>query len=274
MTERKTAEGWLRTEGPGVCPDPTSEMFQERAWSQRYGPQPDLYAASVMDAYSTLLTHPEGGAMLRRARLALQPQQRVVAPEMVDILAPPDGAYTLIEGDTPAPVSGFSIGRYPVTQGEWAAVMGSNPSHFQGDPRLPVENVSWDDAVAFCERLSDALGLTGGGRYRLPTEWEWEWAASGGVRQDRRVTPDTGWYAVNAGGRTHQAGGKAPNAFGVYDALGNVWEWTSTAEGSDRVIRGGSWYNSPAGARVAARGWYAPGDRFQSLGFRLARGGQ
>lgn len=75
MTDRKPVEGWLRMEESSVCPDPTSEVFQERAWSQRYGPQPDIYAASVMDAYSTLLTHPEGEAILRRARLALQERE-------------------------------------------------------------------------------------------------------------------------------------------------------------------------------------------------------
>ena len=274
MTDRKPPEGWIRTEGPGVCPDPTSEMFQERAWSQRYGPQPDIYAASVMDAYSTLLTHPNGLDILRRARLALQTQQRVVAPEMVYIPAPPGEAYSFIESGTVAPVIGFSIGKYPVTQAEWAAVMGNNPSYFTGDPRLPVERVSWHEATAYCDKISDALGLTGGDRYRLPTEAEWEWAASGGGREDRAVTAETGWYAVNSGWRTHPVGKKKPNAFGLHDTLGNIWEWCSTAEGSDRVSRGGSWFNTPACARVAYRLRYAPGDRFQSLGFRLARGGQ
>ena len=197
-----------------------------------------------------------------------------LAPEMVYIPAPPGEEYTLLEGDgTPAPVTGFCLGRYPVTQAEWSAVMGSNPSHFQGD-RLPVEQVSWHDAVSFCERLSDALGLTGFDRYRLPTEAEWEWAASGGTREDRRVTPDTGWYFGNSGGKTHPVGGKAPNAFGLYDTLGNVWEWTSTAERSSRVGRGGGWYDTPAFARVAYRIRIAPGDRNLDLGFRLARGGR
>ena len=71
MPDHEPPEGWLRLEGGGVCPDPSSEAFEERAWSQRYGPQPDMYAASVMDAYSTLLTHPNGVAILRRARLAI-----------------------------------------------------------------------------------------------------------------------------------------------------------------------------------------------------------
>ena len=196
-------------------------------------------------------------------------------PEMVYIPAPSGGAYRLIgvEGEA-VPLDGFSIGRYPVTQAEWQAVMGTNPSHFKGE-QLPVESVSWNEAVAFCERLSDAHGLTGDDRYRLPTEAEWEWAASGGVREDHRVTDDSGWYADNSDGRTHPVGEKNPNAFGLHDVLGNVWEWTSTEEsGSCRVFRGGCWCYSPACARVAPRNWFAPSVRYQNLGFRLARGGK
>jgi len=170
-------------------------------------------------------------------------------------------------------VTAFSIGKYPVTQGEWQAVMGNNASHFRGD-RLPVENVSWHEAVAFCQKLSDAHGLTGGDRYRLPTEAEWEWAASGGIKDNRRVTDDTGWYEDNSGGQTHHVGEKKANGFGLHDTLGNVWEWTSTKWGSDRVRRGGGWLNTSANARVASRYWLAPGYRYRDLGFRLARGGK
>jgi len=179
-----------------------------------------------------------------------------------------------METDNLCAVTAFSIGKYPVMQGEWQAVMGTNPSHFRGDPRLPVESVSWNGAVAFCDRLSDAHGLTGTDRYRLPTEAEWEWAASGGVREDCRVTEDTGWYSNNARRRTHPVGEKKPNAFGIHDVLGNVWEWTSTREGLFRVCRGGGWNNTPAMARVADRFWYTPNIRRQNLGFRLARGGK
>lgn len=200
----------------------------------------------------------------------------IPVPEMVRIPAPPNEAYLLLEGGgQPVPLAAFSLGRYPVTQAEWVAVMGTNPSHFRGDPRLPVESVSWNEAVAFCERLSDAHGLTGTDRYRLPTEAEWEWAASGGVREDRRVTDDTGWYSDNSGGQTHPVGEKKANAFGLHDTLGNVWEWTATEErGSNRVFRGGSWVNTPALARVANRNGNAPGVRSLNLGFRLARGGK
>lgn len=221
----------------------------------------------------------EAEELIRKIGLHEKPQNSVMMPEMVYIPAPSGETYTLLEGDgAPVPVTAFSIGKYPVTQAEWQAVMGNNPSHFQGgnlphfvNDNLPVEKVSWHDAVTFCEKLSDLLGLTGSDRYRLPTDAEWEWAASGGVREDREVTKETGWYNENAKG-TLPVGRKAPNAFGLHDVLGNVWEWTATKRGSSRVYRGGSWYNDPRYARVAVRGWRLPGGRDVGLGFRLARG--
>lgn len=212
-------------------------------------------------------------AALEAIRAEIQ-RPTVPTPEMVSIPAPPGGEYAVMETDNLCAVTAFSIGRCPVTQGQWAAVMGGNPSHFRGDPRLPIENVSWHEATAFCERLSDAHGLTGTDRYRLPTEAEWEWAASGGIREDRRVTDDTGWYVSNAGNRTHPVGEKEPNGFGLHDTLGSVWEWTATEEGSSRVVRGGCWNDDPARARVANRAGLEPSYRLRSLGFRLARGGK
>ena len=200
-------------------------------------------------------------------------------PEMIRIPAPPGETYTLLEGDgAPVPVTAFSIGKYPVTQAEWEAVMGNNPSHFQGEnlphfvsDNLPVESVSWHEATAFCEKLSDSLGLTGADRYRLPTEAEWEWAASGGIREDRKITKETGWYCENAKG-TLPVGRKAPNGFGLFDTLGNVCEWTATEWGALRVFRGGSWDDDPRFARVAYRSRCVAGYRYDGLGFRLARG--
>jgi len=222
----------------------------------------------------------EAEELIRKIGLHEKPQNSVMMPEMVYIPAPLGETYTPLKGDgVPVPVTAFSIGKYPVTQAEWQAVMGNNPSHFQGEnlphfvnDNLPVESVSWEEAVAFCEKLSDAHGLTGSDRYRLPTEAEWEWAASGGIREDRGVTDDTGWYYDNSGGQTHPVGEKKANGFGLHDTLGNVWEWTESECGSNRVIRGGSWYYDPRFARVAYRNGNEPGDRDVSLGFRLARG--
>ncbi|NCA17830.1 MAG: formylglycine-generating enzyme family protein [Betaproteobacteria bacterium] len=154
--------------------------------------------------------------------------------------------------------------------------MGTSPSRAGGGGDAPVDSVSWYEAVQFCEKLSALFGFDGStpdrAPFRLPTEAEWEWAASGGVQEDRQVTPETGWYAENSGNQTHPVGLKKPNAFGLHDTLGNVWEWTDTAQGSNRVGRGGGWYFSAQRARVALRYWFDPGFRNDNLGLRLARG--
>ena len=192
---------------------------------------------------------------------------------------------------------GFWLGKYEVTQRQWAAVMGSNPSHFKncgGD--CPVEEVSWNDVQEFIRKLN---GRTGGRPYRLPTEAEWEYAAraetrthtyAGDITKPRGNDPvlnRIAWYGENSGGRTHPVGGKAPNAFGLHDMLGNVWEWVGDRygdypggtvrdpvgpnSGSPRVNRGGSWFNSAGNCRSAHRGRISPGSRYLHLGFRLLR---
>ena len=181
---------------------------------------------------------------------------------------------------------GFYLMEHEVTQGEWAAVMGSNPSSFSScGATCPVEQVSWEEAVEFARRLSAKEGV----QYRLPTEAEWEYAARAGERTlysgGDEVTA-VGWVDANAGGRTHAVCGLARNAWGFCDLTGNVWEWVSDgygpyggaatdpagpSGGSNRVLRGGSWFYTPALARVANRSWLAPGVRYLDLGFRLAR---
>ena len=181
---------------------------------------------------------------------------------------------------------GFWLGRHEVTQDQWQAVMGTNPSHFFGCGSCPVENVSWDDAQAFIGRLNRRAGGT---RYRLPTEAEWEYAARAGTSGDRYGAnlDAIAWYDSNSGERTHPVGRKVPNAWGLYDMLGNVWEWVhdwydgypggsvadprGAGSGSDRVRRGGCWILGAWLCRTSYRNPGPPGYRYRNLGFRLLR---
>ena len=196
------------------------------------------------------------------------------------------------EADDEQPVTrvrisrGFYLGKYEVTQAEWEAVTGSNPSLLdECGPDCPVEQVSWDDVQEFIGRLNAAVGEE---RYRLPTEAEWEYAARAGTTGDRYGNLDAiAWYLDNSGGPTHPVGQKAPNAWGLHDMLGNVWEWTQDwygdypggevtdpqgpTSGSLRVSRGGSWSDIAWGCRASTRYYYSPGDRYLTLGFRLLR---
>ncbi len=182
----------------------------------------------------------------------------------------------------------FYLGKYEVTQGQWEKVMGANPSYFKNcGVDCPVENVSWNDVKQFIQKLN-ADGRKG--KYRLPTEAEWEYAARGSDtltnRKSRYGNPDEiAWYDKNSGGTTHPVGKKKPNAFGLYDMLGNVWEWTEDwygnyQNGSEtdpkgpesgllRVLRGGSWGFIVESARALNRGSNIPNNRDIFFGFRL-----
>ena len=168
-------------------------------------------------------------------------------------------------------IGSFEIGKYPVTQEQYEAVMGVNPSYFQGNSQNPVEMVSWDDAQAFCIKLN---GMTGH-KYRLPTEAEWEYACRAGTTtdyyfgdyfgDDDNRLGDYAWYGGNSEGTTHPVGLKLPNAWGLYDIYGSVWEWCQQV-----IRRGGSWGSDPYYCRSAFRiSTYRRDLRFNTIGFRV-----
>ena len=204
----------------------------------------------------------------------------------------------------------FWLGKYEVTQKEYSAVMGTNPSHFKGNLDRPVEQVSWNNSVAYCEQLTqqerDAGRLPEGWDYRLPTEAQWEYACraardtrySWGDSDAQMVMKQYCWYEKNAKDGawtvphaaeegTQPVGEKLPNAWGLYDMHGNVWEWCADwyasshhggsvsdplgpTSGSFRLARGGSWFQRAEACRSAERSGYAPWYSFLRLGFRVA----
>jgi formylglycine-generating enzyme required for sulfatase activity len=186
----------------------------------------------------------------------------------------------------------FYLSAHEVTQAQYQRVMGSNPSNYKGATK-PVETVNWHEAVAFCGKLSEQEGV----EYRLPTEAQWEYACRAGTTTTYSFGDDTSrlgeyaWYVANSQRKSHPVGKLKPNAWGLYDMHGNVWEWChdryapyerlqvvsdpiGPAEGSrvNRVLRGGAFYNQPMNVRAANRNDLRPtGLPELHIGFRLAR---
>ena len=207
---------------------------------------------------------------------------------------------------------GYWMGKYEVTQAQYEAIMGKNPSYFKGAD-LPVEQVTWD-AMTFCAKLTEQERAAGrlpeGYEYTLPTDAQWEYACRAGTTtalnsgknlSDKEQCPEMdemGWYGYNTGeydsdgnhtnkGKTYPVGQKLPNAWGLYDMHGNVWEWcldwyggdypvsavtdpTGPISGSRRMIRGGSFYRGASYCRSACRDYGSPNRRYGDCGFRVA----
>jgi formylglycine-generating enzyme required for sulfatase activity len=186
----------------------------------------------------------------------------------------------------------YYLGKYEVTQQQWEAIMGNNPSIFYDYPESgnhPVDMISWDDAAEFISKLN-AEGI---GQFRMPTEAEWEYACRAGSTARFYWGDDPGYKLLNqyawgysrAEGRSHPVGSKEPNAWGFYDLSGGVWEWCSDwrgdynpadtldpqgpAEGKSRIYRGGSWFNEPEALRSANRHGHPPDTRGSNSGLRL-----
>lgn len=206
-------------------------------------------------------------------------------PEMVVI---PAGSFEIGEAYNKRTVTfaqPFAIGKYEVTQAQWKAIMGANPSMFSncGD-NCPVENVSWNETQEFIQKLNARTGK----QYRLPSEAEWEAACRAGEKQQYCGSDDAQSVAWYDEASTHPVGRKRANAFGLYDMSGNVWEWVEDGwhkdyngapsdgtawQGNDsrHVIRGGSWLFDQWIKNASDRHWNMPSDRYSTLGFRLAK---
>ncbi len=211
-------------------------------------------------------------------------------PDCPELIVIPAGSYDMGETGSTHRVTlkSFALGKTEVTQGQWKAIMGNNPSNFTscGD-NCPVEQVSWNDAHAFIQKLNAKTGK----QYRLPSEAEWEYACHAGGRQAYCGSDNldsVAWHDGNSSNSTHPAAGKQANAFGLYDMSGNVWEWVEDSyhadyngapadgsawqgDGANRVLRGGSWIVSPRVGHTASRNWNGPAVSYYNLGFRLAR---
>ena len=184
----------------------------------------------------------------------------------------------------------FYLGKYEVTQAQWEAVMGYNPSAWRGQRTRPVEQVSWEDVQEFLRRLNTEEGRT---HYRLPTEAEWEYAARAGTTtaysfgSDVSRLDEYAWYGGNAAHTSHPVGQLKPNAWGLHDMHGNVWEWVhdwyatyptgavtdpqGPASGVSRVFRGGGRSNVAWRCRSSSRGYRPPESRLDAVGFRVLR---
>jgi formylglycine-generating enzyme required for sulfatase activity len=186
----------------------------------------------------------------------------------------------------------FHIGKYAVTQAQYKAVMGKNPSGFSNNSNHPVEKVSWFDAEEYCKKLSELTGR----RYKLPSEAQWEYCCRAGSTtkwcfgDNEKRRGEYAWYDSNSNSQTHEVGQKKPNEWGIYDMHGNVWEWcedywvnnykNTPTDGTAnilqnaesqarRVLRGGSWLNYSAFCRSANRLNVNPGNDYNDYGFRV-----
>ncbi|WP_286824198.1 SUMF1/EgtB/PvdO family nonheme iron enzyme [Microcystis sp. LSC13-02] len=248
--------------------------------------------------------------VIRPANEPIQPQQisqniTSLPPDFnLEMVYIPAGRFNMgsneRENDEPiheVNVPAFQIGKYPVTQAQYQAVMGNNPSGFSGNPQNPVESISWFNAQAFCKKLSQLTAKT----YRLPTEAEWEYACRAGTEtrfsfgEEENQLGDYAWFDGNSNNTTHPVGEKRPNPWEIYDMHGNVWEWCADQQHenyvnkpenikengsiawadnnitnkSSIIRRGGSWYRDPLASTSAYRGRSVAEICNNDLGFRV-----
>jgi formylglycine-generating enzyme required for sulfatase activity/ABC-type phosphate transport system substrate-binding protein len=253
-----------------------------------------LAAAQIAEAHARFAAAPPAaGGGFRLHDLALE--LKWIPPGEFDLGSPDnEGSRGVDEGPLTRVklTRGYWLGQTEVTQAQWQAIMGTPRGRFRG-PGLPVEQVSWHEAVEFCRRLDSTECAAGrvpaGYAYALPTESQWEFAAEAGKPEGVPAdVDDQAWHDLNSGGTTHPVAQKRPNRWGLYDMLGNVWEWCADwyapypggnavdyagpAEGESgaRANRGASWWAGPRGQRSANRYRDMPQNGNDDLGFRLA----
>jgi len=263
-------------------------VLPSRGWiykaNVRYEP---VAPASVLNAEAPTAATPAGGAVpvwAKVSQLQIDSARKVGMPVAKEIdlggnlkmklVLIPAGKFMMGEENNQHEVTlskPFYVGMTQVTQAQYKAVMGTNPSNFKGETN-PVEMVSWNDAADFCKKLSEKTGQA----VRLPTEAEWEYACRAGTTtaysfgDADSALGDYAWYGANSGSKTHPVGQKKPNSWGLYDMNGNVWQWCAdwygdypkggvtdpqgAASGTSRVLRGGCWrFHFPTCCRAASR---------------------
>jgi formylglycine-generating enzyme required for sulfatase activity len=250
----------------------------------------NLVAFAALDSQSM----PAGTEQAAQASMGSIIQDCPECPELVVI---PDGSFdmgssTHYKNEQPIHRvtigKPFAIGKTEITQGQWKAIMGNTPSHFSRcGENCPVEQVSWDDAQEYIDKLNARTGK----QYRLPSEAEWEYACRAGGHQEYCGSDTIGnvaWYGTFTNDTTHPVATRQANAFGLYDMSGNVWEWVEDSyhnnyndapsdgsawlgEGVMHVLRGGAWNGKPQTERAAARVMSSAENRIKVCGFRVAR---
>ena len=223
---------------------------------------------------------------------APKPNYIVKSALNMELIWCPPGSFTRGDGDEKHSViltQGFYLGKYEVTQEEYQKIMGNNPGKFKGD-KLPVETVSWNDAVAFCEALTKKERVPNGWKFTLPSEAQWEYACRAGTTTNYSwgddITPNLANYIESSLERTVEVGSYQSSPWGFFDMHGNVWEWCADwhddypsgslidpigpSKGTIKVLRGGSWKSGETTLRSAKRSEEAPSNRSYSFGFRVA----
>ncbi len=275
-------KGVRRVTKGGNTFDELAQAVANRVGSLKQNWETKVYYLQTIDGISVTMSSSSGFTMFDADLKTVAERKAALAWKGESKIIPISGSVYITLRSVPG---NLWFGLYEVTQAQWEAVMGENPSLFK-DEGNPVDSVSWDDCQKFLWKLNalpavEKYGLT----FRLPTDEEWERACRAGATGDycfladgTEITKDTlgqvAWFEDNAFNKTHLVGQKQPNAFGLYDMHGNVREWTSTADGERRVYRGGGWNDSAWRCESSNRLGYSSSHRYYSLGFRLCASGR